>query len=395
MTRGPTLVLAAVLLLTACGARNGTSTPVAEEGVASPASSGWEPIPPAPLSARWNAVGVAVGGEVLLTGGESTRPCPPNASCSIPPGPLFRDGAAYDPATGAWRRIADAPEGFRAGGVAVVGTVLYVSVPSGFAAYDTVADAWSRVSSPPRYLSGEPLLAMGDRLLLLARSQEDHVHRDWAYDPATRSWEALPPDPLAPSFDRAGVWTGERLVVTGKELVDQPGSDGPSLARVAAYDPAEGTWKRLPDTGQIGGGHVPWQWAAGRAVALEPGGADGGATNNYGRDYPFGGVLDAEGRWSPLPPLPRSDRVLPYHASGDDEVAVTQGLALHVPSGRAVSLPRDERLPDEGAAFVWLGDRLYVWGGVRWHGDGMVRPDSPEPAYAILAEGFSWRPFSP
>jgi hypothetical protein len=38
--------------------------------------------------------------------------------------------------------------------------------------------------------------------------------------------------------------------------------------------------------------------------------------------------------------------------------------------------------PSEGEAITWAGDRLFVWGGVRW--------DAGEPT--ILAAGWIWKP---
>ena len=67
----------------------------------------WRELPAPPLSPRANAQAVWTGHEVVVVGGE-TEPCPPGADCAILPDDL-RDGAAYDPGTDRWHRIAQAP----------------------------------------------------------------------------------------------------------------------------------------------------------------------------------------------------------------------------------------------------------------------------------------------
>ena len=45
-----------------------------------------------------------------LIGGYDGPVCPPNADCARPETGRRADGAAYDPASGTWEAIADAPE---------------------------------------------------------------------------------------------------------------------------------------------------------------------------------------------------------------------------------------------------------------------------------------------
>src|SRR4051794_12982657 len=68
----------------------------------------WQALPAAPLSPRTTPVAAWTGTEALFLGGETGEVCPPNADCMKGPD-LARDGAAYNPATGTWRKVADAP----------------------------------------------------------------------------------------------------------------------------------------------------------------------------------------------------------------------------------------------------------------------------------------------
>jgi hypothetical protein len=74
-----------------------------------------------------------------------------------------------------------------------------------------------------------------------------------------------------------------------------------------AFDPARGTWRRLPDSEILGGGG---RWFAhdGRLIFPALGSADGGG-GGWGRSYPNGGILDvARSRWLPLPDGPGGEQ---------------------------------------------------------------------------------------
>lgn len=277
-----------------------TAAASAEDAGVAGAAQGWIDLASAPLSPRSYAAGAWLDGRFYLTGGQLDAPCPPNASC-VAPSRLLRDGASYDPATGEWRAIADAPVS-ASGAPVAVGSTLYYQVwrdgVAGVYAYDTTADAWATLPKP----SGDGgLVAAGDRLVSIGGSDEQSTAVDEVYDPSARSWTALPDDPLGPSFNRSAVWVDGRLLLLAHDLVPNPGAEGPSLVRLASFDFATSTWQRLPDSGVIGGGAVA---VAGRVVLPDTGSADGGEVGNWGRSYPMGGIYDpASGDWSALPAL--------------------------------------------------------------------------------------------
>ncbi|SBS71557.1 hypothetical protein [uncultured Microbacterium sp.] len=334
-----------------------------------PAASGthWEQAADFPLDAREFATVAWTGSEVLVVGGSVGPPCPPNADCAFPD--VTADGAAYDPATDTWHEIASAPFAFGMSSGAYAAGHLVVSAFDGaetrLLSYDLEADAWTQFDAPAAVTWHMPV-ADGDRILFVSGSDESGVVPDYAYDAAAGAWSELPDDPIGPAFDRMLTPTAAGVVLTAKELVPSPGSEVPSLTLAALLDAETGTWTRLPDTGQIGG----WSWAVhgDRLIAPQLGGADGGEVNNWGRVYPYGGVITLpSGAWSALPdpPAPRESwlgdvsggrySVAAGHLYDDEARAWSP---LDAPPGAAETV---------GAA-VWAGDVLIAVGGTTWAG---------------------------
>ena len=201
-----------------------------------------------------------------------------------------------------------------AGQPVVVDGTVYVNAYAGPAAptllaYDVAADRWSTPPTPPG--GSELLTAAGDRPVIYPGSHEQGASgTGYALDPATGRWAALPADPLGKGFDRRFAWTGDALVLLDRELVPNPGADGPSIARAAVLtDPfgPDAAWKRLPDSEVMS--TDPVLVDGDLLIIPNVGGADGGQVNGYGREYPFGGVLDVPAnRWSDLPPEDLPDR---------------------------------------------------------------------------------------
>jgi hypothetical protein len=381
--RGPSrIVVIALVALAACG-----------EGLVRPGddAAGWTRLPDAPLSPRYQAHAFWTGAELLVLGGRDSRPCPPAADCLPPEEPAFRDGAAYDPVAGTWAPVADAPIPLGSLTGAVLDGVLYlwsagseweVGSRAAFLSYDPRADVWTELPAPPlpegTFVG---LVAAGDRLVGFHHSQERGVLPDLVFDPVGATWAELPPDPLIPSFDRWVVWTGEELVLTAIEHVPNPGSEGPAVYRAATLDLASGTWRRLPDS-QVTGYNPEWFWSGGAVVNPTTGASDGGG--DWDRPYPHGGVFHpTTGTWEDLPVLPSGGRgYAGFSVGGDRFVTSLDGWVLDTEEQRWTLLSRPEGAPDESAAFAWAGDRLVVWGGVRWDGEEAT----------ILGDGWSWSP---
>jgi hypothetical protein len=227
-----------------------------------PASGTWRRLAPGPLSARSGAAAVWTGEEVLIWGGDHAG-----------------DGAAYDPGEDEWRTLPAAPLPPRTPvGAVWTGREMIVwgsvsraaSVVEG-AAYDPAVDRWRKFPPAPFALNeataawtGDELIVFGARLDGNNWSDTEHA-RGAAFDPATDEWRVLPPYPFSPQASTA-VWTGNELIVWDYEL------------RAAAYDPARNEWRPLPKLpldfsecypdGALGDGLV-LAWHCGEAVLLD------------------------------------------------------------------------------------------------------------------------------
>ncbi|MCC6494817.1 MAG: hypothetical protein IT193_01010 [Propionibacteriaceae bacterium] len=330
------------------------------------ASGEWAGLPEPPLSPRSNSAGAWLDGEFFLVGGQLSAPCPPNADC-MAPDRLLRDGAAFNPANGTWRRIADAPVALSEGEPVVVAGRLYFQRGYGptaaVYAYDAGADAWSQLPTPS---GGGVLVALGDRLASVAWSTEEAGAFDELFDPVTGQWTRLPADPLKAAYERTLVPVAGRALLFAKAVPTGSGVKAP-VFRLAELDLATGKWRRLPDSDVVG--------VAGRAVGdlvvfPETGSYDGGDVDNWGRDYPAGGIFDpATGLWSELPAPAKSDDGLRHGRTTVAGALLLTDSGLLDPVGRSWStVPQPPGGNLLGQAVVAGPDGLLVFGG--WDGSG-------------------------
>lgn len=378
---GPVITGVLAAALSGCAPAAPTQSPV--ETVSTPHSrTSWTELPESPLSARRESAGAWVGDRFLIVGGRADQPCPPGADCDTTE-PARRDGASFDPDTGTWQRLADAPVPVSGSNTAVVDGALYLlaydgvsgvppTEPGGgqvpfFMRYDLSTDAWTTLPSPP---AAGDLVAAGDRVLAIPGSDENVVGVDSVFDPATKTWTPLPDDPLGPSFDRTALWVGGEVLLAAKDLVESPGADGPSLVRLATLDRALEVWTRLADTDIIGIGAVA---AAGRVVFPFSGSADGGAVGAWDHPYANGGIYDPSARtWSDLPDFPDlpEGADLDEYANGQppqavgDSVLIGGRLVLDPVAGGVTVLPQPTWSPRSGSTVLTGGGTVLVWGGV-------------------------------
>lgn len=335
----------------------------------------WEELPGGPLEARNEPMGVWTGRELLVWGGAV-------AAVQGPEQAFVADGAAYDPATGGWRRLAPSPLEGRSG-AAVVWTGTEMVVWGGLGAVAHLGDG--------------------------AR-----------YDPVAGVWTPLPDAPLSPRSSASAVWTGREVVVVGGQ------DNGGPRAEVAAFDPAAGTWRRLPPLPPRGWGSGLGQEAvwtghrlvvattgsegpAGEAVVVAMGAAlDGwtvlpspqetvsGIAVEADRGRVYATVSDVNGRgssalwflepgaetWTATAAGPHTvnawqDRLV---GTGGGVLAVRpdvvgSGAWYHADGDRWERVARQPSRGREGAAgygqvLVWTGEALLVWGGF----DGTAAP---------------------
>ena len=151
-------------------------------------------------------------------------------------------------------------------------------------------------------------------------------------------------------------------------------------------DLTDRSWQRLPDSEIVGLGG-PWLRSGGLLVNPATESYDGGEVGNWGRSYPAGGILHPDtGRWSALPAkAPPQRQYLHVATVAGDGVVVTGDSVLHVRDRSWAALPDLPALHDVGSAATgWAGDRLFVWGGLRF--------DEEHPAGQLRSAGWTWRP---
>ncbi len=190
--------------------------------VYNPASNTWRKLPTAPLSLRRNASGTWTGRELVVAGGLTLKYNP------VAENPL-RDAAAYNPATGKWRKIAPMPR--REYGATAVWDgreILFIGGQGqGFnrpfargLAYNPRTNRWWLLPAMAYPRSGFAAVWTGRQLLVwggLTAKNNPPPHGE-AYTPAAGKWAALPASPLRGRAYPVAVWTGRQMIVWGGSI---------------------------------------------------------------------------------------------------------------------------------------------------------------------------------
>jgi len=383
----------------ACGAGAGEPQP----GGPSVAAGSWVPMAPSPLVARYGAQTVAVDGRVLVIGGLTTNPCPPNADCAYPAEAGRVDGALYDPASDTWESIASAPIPIRYFQAAAVGHEVVVSADQPrrgrvqLMAYSVADDAWRLLPDIPDGGPTWPSIAAGadETLLVFAGTHEEGRSADLVLDLGRNEWRTLPPDPLPRGFDRSLVQAGSDLVLIEIPIAEV-NSNGPATYKAAVIEDGSGRWRVL-DPSDIVGWDPTWLVVDGLVVNASLGFVDGGEVNPYDSPLAVGGMLDpADGSWLPLPHAPVADSASGRtpcldRAVGDQQTIVaTTGFAWNLDTDvwqGVPKLPDGERVECGGAV---VDGALVVWGGVQWRPRSGTSWADPQ----IMSNGWIWHPSS-
>lgn len=259
-----------------------------------PGTPGWRRLPSSPrgepclrgIEAVWTGRQVLVWGDVTAaltpaTGAWTPIPRPPGAvtrgivawtgrdlvgwggGCC---GDDLRDGWAYRPATGAWRRLPPAPlppmqgpegvwtgrelviaGGFRAELLGVIGRSPYTTTS---AAYAPATGTWRRLPRVPRPRVHPAAVWAGDRVLLLGGLRGGLVTSPVlrtvvSYRPALGAWRPETPAP-AGRFSAGWAWTGRMVLGWGGASAYSADGDPVPAWRGLAYTPATGRWATLP-----------------------------------------------------------------------------------------------------------------------------------------------------
>lgn len=289
-----------------------------------PAGGGthWQEMSPSSLCGRYDASVAWTGQELLIWGGESCA----GASCPNDRAPHLDDGAAYNVANDAWRKLAKSPlAGREAAATVWTGTEMIV---------------WGGTT-------GQALLADGA-----------------AYNPAEDRWRALAGAPLSARNGAGAVWSGREMVVWG-------GSD---TADGAAYDPAADRWRPIAVAPLAGRTAPVTAWTGSEMVVW------GGSRLSDGAAYD-----PAADRWRVIAPAPLRGRIAPASAwtgrellvwGGDSEelFVADDGAAYDPAADRWRALPRAPVAARAAAASVWTGREMVLWGGIGQPGAGDNSP---------------------
>lgn len=183
-----------------------------------PATNSWRALPAAPLQARANAEGAWTGKELVVAGGESNGIHPT----------IFRDGAAYNPATGKWRKLPAMPGTLSWGRSLWDGSeVLFLSSTGARGmAYNPAVNRWRLLPAMPLPRKGFIAVWTGRQVLVwggLAGSfptWQPPAHGE-IYTPAINRWSALPASPLHGRANPLAVWTRSQMMVWGGDIPRQ------------------------------------------------------------------------------------------------------------------------------------------------------------------------------
>ena len=152
--------------------------------------------------------------------------------------------ASYDPAKNTWRRIAPLPDtALRFAGSAVWDGHQVLVVAAGARARSTFAytpttNHWRRVASLPSARIGATAVWTGTRLLLWGGQNFNstaYLRNGVAYDPRANRWTTLPAAPLQTRAVPTVAWTGHALIVWGGEIGTPAGTNiAPTFPRDGA-----------------------------------------------------------------------------------------------------------------------------------------------------------------
>jgi hypothetical protein len=312
-----------------------------------PTTGSWSYIAPSPLNPREAAVSVWTGTEDIIWGGRVGIQA-------------LLDGAAYNPSTDTWRTITPNSWGHPGSHAAWTGSEMVVLAKNGGAAYDPASDSWRDL--PLRSGNGSFIAPVwtGDELLGIGvdSSIDDTEVRLSASSLADdgSTWEAGGSVPVSDNVfdalpDYSVVWTGTEAVVW----------DG--VDHGWAYDPASRTWRALPQLESISAGVdrsvVTSVDGATYVVSLSSGPPPQIATAKLAADgWELIGATGVERADSPLSVV-ATDRSIAVFVAGDPPrlfdlaTGTFEQLDPH-PIGSAAS----------NRAMVWTGSDIVVWGGI-------------------------------
>lgn len=287
----------------------------------------WTQAGDPPFAPRTSAFGGTLSnGRVVVWGGSTGEGDDPDDPDKVFVD--FGDGGIFDPATGSWQAIPDAPvPAISSGGASITSVQLVddrLAVATGSAdggvyaaVYDVAEGQWTAAPAQTDIRVIYDAMAWDGDTLALVRTQPgqmgygDQTDLDWRIDepttlrwtPGEASWTTGAPAPFGVRDMVGTAFDGTRLALwggTSVPFVDDT-TDHELLDDGAIYDVAADTWHTLPD-GPRGRTHAELMWSNGR---LFVGGGLGRGSQDLGQVLPDVSAYDpATQTWGTLPDAP-------------------------------------------------------------------------------------------
>jgi len=251
--------------------------------------------------------------------------------------------------------------------------------PSSTPTPSTHPEGWRSLPSPPTSL-GLVNVWTGQVVLASLRGCCQNMDGDviYAFRPGARTWRAMPPYPHGPRVGSAFVWTGSELIQTGgaREMSDpngpwmtEPTRDGMAL------NPATRQWRPIADSPR----QVPTQivfWTGDEAIfadstrllRYDP------TSDRWATGAALPGVVRGQPTivWTGQELVVWGGSVLVRGKRSDTEMSLRDGYAYRPGSDRWRPLPAAP-IGAWGAAGVWDGGEVLVWGGTATRDQGAER----------------------
>lgn len=350
------------------------------------APKGWNDIPTAPITGRYEHAAVWTGTKMLVWGGRSST----SSTSSL------GDGAAFDLATETWSTLPSAGLSSRWGHTGVwTGSELIVwggSYSSSYygngASYDPSSNTWTALAAPPSTFYGRryhsAVYAPTTKEMILYGGYSSSCSGTYcadgaAYDTVAKTWRVIKAAPIAGRYLHDAVWAGSKMVVFGGYGSTCSGAS--YCGDSAAYDPATDTWTTLtPPTPALDGRYYVNGLATGTGGSLATfwGGYGSYVSSAYERNT--GATFDpSTGTWATINApsdsiLPNSRRYRQTMWWGAGKLWVWGGYgsssylgtgASYDPSTTTWTSMTDTNAPTVRyhATAVWTGSEAIVWGG--------------------------------
>jgi N-acetylneuraminic acid mutarotase len=197
----------------------------------------WQRVPPAPISGRSAAAATWTGARFVVWGGYGA-----------PGGRVFGDGAVFDLASRSWTKTSAAPISARMPAAwawtgkefLIWGDASRAANSRDGAAYNPATNAWRRLPPSPLAPNQTSVALVAGEMIVYGSHLDNGNHattphaQGMAYSPLTNRWRALAPFPLSPQASAVSVIEGS-VVAWDYSL------------NAAMYDPRSNRWTRLPN----------------------------------------------------------------------------------------------------------------------------------------------------